>query len=343
MDKILINGSRSYLPIDGMNRVLAELVRSLDGIVEKDKYVLVIPSNADREFFDRVKDLKNIRIRKTFLPYFRLWSYIYMDIFGIFPGRTVINPANSNLVFGGGINILHDIIPLGFYGDRSGKYLRTIRRLLKTSDSIIVPSEAVRDDIKETLKCDGEIHVIRLGWQHYPEIQGDPEIFKEYPGIERGAYYFTISGISPHKNLRFIYEAAKRNPDRMFVIAGGMNRGYGFSYNDIENLLFLGRIDDKKAKALMMNCRAFIFPSLCEGAGLPPLEALSCGVPVLASDIKVIHEYCGDSVHYFDPYDYETDLEEVLKTKVSDPKEALSLLSWDKAAKDLKSIIDSRR
>ena len=71
------------------------------------------------------------------------------------------------------------------------------------------------------------------------------------------------------------------------------------------------------------------------------MEALSCGVPVLAADIKPVHEFCGDSVHYFDPYDYDTDLEELLRTRVSDPKEALGRLSWDRDAQDLKDIIES--
>ena len=341
MKRVLINGDRAYLPVDGMNRCLSEMVRSLDTLVEKDKYVLVIPSDVDREFCDRIKDLRNIRIKKTILPHFRFWTLIYIDIPGLLPGRIVVNPANRSSIFGGGINILHDIIPLRFYGERCRRYLRTIRRLFYTSDCLIVPSEFTRDDIREAKTRDYKIRVIHLGWQHYPDIQEDEGIFNEYSSIERGSYYYTVSAVSPHKNLKFIYEAARRNPNRMFIIAGAMNRGYGFEYSDLKNLLFVGRIDDKKSKALMMNCRAFIYPSLYEGAGLPPLEALSCGVSVLASDIEVIHEYCGDAVHYFDPYDYDLDLEAALNTKVSDPEEALGLLSWDRAAQELKSIIES--
>ncbi|MCR5776186.1 MAG: glycosyltransferase family 4 protein [Lachnospiraceae bacterium] len=340
MNRILINGERSYLPIDGMNRYLIEMVRSLDSIVKNDRYVLVIPSNVDREFYDGIKDLKNIQIKKTILPYFRFWTFLYIDIAELFSHRIVINIANRNSVFGGGINVLHDIIPLKFYSDRNRKYLKRLNRLTNTSDCLIVTSGFTSDDIKNTMNCKCKIQIIHLGWQHYQEIQEDQKIFNEYPCIKRGSYYFTISSISPHKNLKFIYEVAKRNPDTMFVIVGAMNRGYGFEYNDLENLLLLGRIRDKKSKALMMNCRAFIFPSLYEGAGLPPLEALSCKVPVLAADIEVLHEYCGDSVHYFDPYDYDIDLEEVLKTKVAKPEEALGILSWNKAAKELKDIVE---
>jgi len=342
MRRILINADRSYLPIDGMNRCLAELVRSLDRAEKKDKYILVLPSNVDGEFYDRIKDLKTIEIKKTVLPYFRLWTLLYIDLPGILPHTLVINPANRNSFFGGGINILHDIIPFRFYGDRGRKYLKRIRRLLCTSDCLIVPSEFTRDDIRENMDCSCDMKILPLGWQHYADIEEDRTIFNEYPRLKRGSYYFTLSTISPHKNLRFIYEEAGRYPDRMFVIAGDMNRGYGFAYREPDNLLLVGRIDDKKAKALMKGCRAFIFPSLYEGAGLPPLEALSCGVPVLASDIGAVREYCGDSVHYFDPYDYDTDLDEVMEGRVSDPGEALGPLSWDKAALKLRDIIEGR-
>lgn len=340
MKRILINADRSYLHVDGMNRTLIELVRSLDAVEKKDKYVLVIPSDVDGEFYGRIKDLKSIEIKKTLMPHFKFWTFLYIDLAGLLPHRLVLNPANRNSVFGGGINILHDIIPVRFYGERNRRYQRRLKRLLSASDCLIVPSKAVYDDIKDMMKHDRMVRIVHLGWQHYPSIQEDQEIFEEYPRVERGSYYFTLSSVSPHKNLRFIYEAAKRNPDRMFVIAGAMNRGYGFDQKCPENLVFVGRVSDRKAKALMMNCRAFIFPSLYEGAGLPPLEALSCGVPVLASNIKVIHEYCGGSVHYFDPYNYNINLEDVSGTKVSAPEEALSRLSWDRAAKEVKSIIE---
>ena len=341
MRRILINGARTFLQIDGMNRVLLETVRSLDKIVAKGSYTLVIPSNVDEECYERIKDLKNIRIRKTILPHFGLWSLLFVDIAGMLSHRIVISFHNRNSIFGGGINVLHDIIPVGFYKDQDRRYLRRIERLLNTSDCVIVPSRSTYEDIERTMNHRCRMQIIHHGWQHYTDIREDDGIFDEYPCIEKGAYYFTVSAISPHKNLRFLYEAAIRNPDQMFVVAGAMNRGYGFAYSELKNLMFVGRIRDEKVKALMMHCKAFIYPSLYEGAGLPPLEALSCKVPVLVSDIEVLHEYCADSVHYFDPYDHDLNIEDILKTDVADPGKALDLLSWDKAARELKSIVES--
>ena len=339
MHKILINGDRAYLPIDGMNRVLLEMTKSLDAIVEKDSYILVIPSNVNAEFCDSIQELRNIRIKKTIFPYFRFWTLSFVDIAGLIQRKTVINFANRNSVFGGGFNVLHDIIPLTFYEDRSKKYLRRIQRLLNKSDCLIVPSNFTGQNIKKTFNCNCKMEVMHLGWQHYPKIQEDDEIFDIFPALKNREFYYSVLSISPHKNLKFIYEMAKRNPDNLFVIAGAMNRGYGFDFRNLNNLIFTGRISDQKSKSLMVKCKAFIFPSLYEGAGLPPLEALSCGKTVLASNIAAVREYCGDAVHYFDPEDYNLDLQDIMKSRVSDSKEVLKKLSWDKAADDLINII----
>ncbi len=342
MKKICINGSRLYLRVDGMNRVLLEMVRSLDKIAEKDRYVLVIPHNVDKECYERIRDLKRIRVRRTALPYFRGWDLMFIDLLELLPQRITVNLFNRCPFFGGGINMIHDIIPIAFYGTSDGVYLRNVKRLLKRSDRVIVPSESTREDIRKAFGSKIQMEIINPGWQHYRDIREDENIFEEYPAIRRGEYYFSLSSISPHKNFGFIIEAAKRDSDRLFLLAGAMNRGLGSECVPPDNVMFLGRISEGRAKALMMNCRAFIFPSFCEGAGLPPLEALSCKVSVLAADIPSIHEYCGDSVRYFDPDDHDLDIESLLHTSVAPPEDALDKLSWDAAAQNLKRIIDSK-
>lgn len=342
MKRILINGDRACLPIDGMNRVTLEVTKSLDALVANDDYEIVIPANVNTEFYDRIKDLRNIKIRKTKFQYFRFWTLLFVDVAALFGRRKIINFANRNAVFGGGINFLHDIIPLRFYKNQNKKYLRRIHRLLNTSECLIVPSCYTKKDIEKTMHCKCQIEVVHLGWQHYPQILEDDAVFGEFPQLKKGEYFYSISSISPHKNFRFIYEAAKENPESVFVITGGMNRGHGFEYKELSNLIFTGRISDQKAKALMKNCKAFIFPSLYEGAGLPPLEALSCGVPVLVSDLEVLHEYCGEAVHYFDSENYNLDLQKLLESKVSDSKDMLEKISWDKTAQELKNIIEKR-
>ncbi len=78
-------------------------------------------------------------------------------------------------------------------------------------------------------------------------------------------------------------------------------------------MIFTGKVEDDEIKALYMNAIAFVFPSLYEGFGIPPLEAMECGCPVAVSDIDVLHEVCGDAALYFDPHStYE--IEQALHT-----------------------------
>ena len=110
-----------------------------------------------------------------------------------------------------------------------------------------------------------------------------------------------------------------------------------------ENVYMLGYITDEDACSLMKNCRAFIFPSLYEGFGLPPLEALALGADVIASNTTSLPEVLGRSVHYIDPNDYNVSLDKLLTETIDSPNEALSRFSWKKSSERLLGIIKEYR
>ena len=70
-----------------------------------------------------------------------------------------------------------------------------------------------------------------------------------------------------------------------------------------DQLVFTGRLDDRNVVGLLKQASALLFPSLYEGFGIPPLEAMVVGCPVIASDSPAVREACGDAVRYFDPFD----------------------------------------
>ena len=82
----------------------------------------------------------------------------------------------------------------------------------------------------------------------------------------------------------------------------------------------------------MQNCRAFLHPAVFEGFGIPPLEALSQGVPIAVARASCLPELYGDTAHYFDPYDYDVDLDALLAEPVASPEKILQKYSWDKTA-----------
>lgn len=123
--------------------------------------------------------------------------------------------------------------------------------------------------------------------------------------ISPRSYLLMVASQSPHKNFSRLLEAIKSvNSDIQFVMTGG-NFSKIFQQAGLNalpaNVKHLGYVSNQELKALYANALGFIFPSLYEGFGLPVLEAMSCGCPVLCSNAASLPEVGGDAVLYFDP------------------------------------------
>ena len=113
---------------------------------------------------------------------------------------------------------------------------------------------------------------------------------------------------------------------------------------------FTGYVDDDQLKQLYRKAKLFLFPSLYEGFGLPPLEAMACGCPVIVSKAASLPEICGDAAYYVNPYDVE-DIAKGIYTVLTDEglqKELIrkglqrvKLFSWEKSARELINIFRS--
>lgn len=92
------------------------------------------------------------------------------------------------------------------------------------------------------------------------------------------------------------------NPPFDFVVAGSVNPSiFAGTQEAAKNAKYLGYVSDEQLKGLYQNALCFVFPSRYEGFGIPPLEAMAMGCPVVVSDIAAIREVCGDAATYFDP------------------------------------------
>ena len=120
-------------------------------------------------------------------------------------------------------------------------------------------------------------------------------------------------------------------------------------FNNDPRIKFLGRVSDKELVQLYQNAKFFIFPSLYEGFGIPPLEAQACGCPVISSNAASLPEVLKESAIYFEPNDVNSiraaiefvNLDTVLTEKlVIDGYENIKRFSWDKSAQKLNEIID---
>jgi len=212
---------------------------------------------------------------------------------------------------------VHDLIPLK-YPELSPKwkyyYQYALPLLLKQSQRIICVSEHTKQDVVKTYGSNPDsIDVVYNGYDRnlfYP--QPSPEILQKY-SLDK--YFLYVGDMRFYKNLKRCLEAFDRLPqqDCKFVITGKKD---DFFYPEIERqvaklgsqkrIVFLDYVPTKDLPGLYSMAQALVFASLYEGFGLPVLEAMACGCPVITSEVTSIPEVGGNSVLYVDPYDVES-------------------------------------
>lgn len=255
---------------------------------------------------------------------------------------------------------MHDILPLR-YPEMSPRmkyhFYYTVPILLKNSQAVICPSENTKQDVITYYAIkDKPIYVISEGLNRqmfYPREKG--VVQKRY-GL--GNYLLYIGDMRPYKNLERSLEAFARlnMNDLSFVIGGKKDpRFYPRIEKRVEALslkdkvVFLDYVPEEDLPQLYSEAEVFVFPSLYEGFGLPPLEAMACGCPVVVSNAASLPEVCGDAVRYVDPYDVESiaqGIHEVLTDEMMRQNlrakglERAELFSWERAAKEHLKIFE---
>lgn len=138
-------------------------------------------------------------------------------------------------------------------------------------------------------------------------------------------YILAVSSIDPRKNFLGLLKAFQYVTDKSvkLYIIGGQNEIYSTSIaklheeNGSERIKWLGRVDDIVLKEYYLHALCFVYPSLYEGFGIPPLEAMACGTPTIVSNIPALKEVCGEASLYVNPYD-EKDIADKINLLVND-------------------------
>lgn len=152
----------------------------------------------------------------------------------------------------------------------------------------------------------GKTRILRSGIDHLDAVVPDAAVLTQN-GLMARPYLLAIGSLAPHKNLAMLIDAfvSADLPGMDLVIAGGGNPRVfqNAGLRQAPNIRFLGRVTDGELKALYGRAHAFACPSLSEGFGLTPLEAMRMGCPVIATSAGAVPEICGDGALYVDPRD----------------------------------------
>ena len=167
----------------------------------------------------------------------------------------------------------------------------------RRADAVVVNSQFVRRSVITHLGVEPErVHTIPLGLDHS----------RFAPGAEqREPFLLYPARPWPHKNHERLFEAfallRRERPELQLVLTGGGHEGRPVP----PGVVVEGLVSDDELVSLYRRAACLVFPSLYEGFGQPPLEAMACGCPVAASNIPAIAEACGDAAALFDPHDPE--------------------------------------
>jgi glycosyltransferase involved in cell wall biosynthesis len=193
-------------------------------------------------------------------------------------------------------------------------YVWVNKIVARKSKALITPTEFVKDDIAKFARINSR--KITVTYESADEILDNPEPIEE---LENEPFIMYVGRPLPHKNLyRLIASYAdlkKSNPGLKLVLAGKKDSGYKrvekwVEDREINGVIFTDFVSEGQLKWLYQKCQAYIFPSLSEGFGLPGLEAMRHGAPVVSSNATCLPELYGDAAYYFDP----TDVDDMTKT-----------------------------
>lgn len=225
-------------------------------------------------------------------------------------------------------------------------YAWLLMRVAKKSKAILTPSKFVASDIENFAHISPD--KITVTYEAADKIKEKSEPVQSLTGK---VFIMYVGRPQPHKNLPGLIDAFEllqaNHPDLHLVLAGKKDPLYQrFELDtvrrEIKNIVFTDFVSEGQLRWLYENTAAYVFPSLSEGFGLPGLEAMAHGAPVVSSNLTCLPEIYGDAAHYFDPTD-PGDIAQKIGEVIEDKKLRATLIdrgyrqaakySWQKAAK----------
>lgn len=324
MNKILINGLLLNRQFTGVQYYAENLIKALGSLNCKDcHFEIILPGsynggliNTENLEIKKQEFNNGSRVKRIAFENFKLSQYYKQNNCQLFHSPSYVLPYYWDFP---SVLTVHDIIALDFpemCQDESAFYFKLfLPRSIKNATRIIAVSNKVKNDIINRFNVPSEkIEVVYHGIaDHYSLDVTDEELYKikkRYNLPEK--YILFVGNIEPKKNLERLVQAfhiLKRNTEitHKLVIVGKKGWKYGGLIDIIQKLqiakeiLFTGYVPDKHLQGIYKMASIFAFPSLYEGFGIPPLEAMACGTPVMISDRGALPEIASGNALIVNP------------------------------------------
>lgn len=355
----------------GIGRYTQNLIRYLVKSDTENQYVLIINKDSSRLFMEEKDNLKVVKVKYSPLSLYTLfWLHrkIKKEKIDLYHSPFFLAPLWAPCPV---IITVHDLMGLKFPDFFEGRNIperllaRWFVRLfvpmaLRRASKIIAVSDITGKELVNYLSLSGKkIEVIYEGVEFSFRRGVDillPEKIKNKFRITKRIILY-VGNTRHYKNLPRLIKAfkllQKGNKSYQLVIGSGDERNMANlkkivnRLNLEQDVVFTGPLEDKDIVALMNSAELFVFPSLWEGFGLPPLEAMACGLPVVASKAGSLPEVLGDAAILVNPEseeDIANGIREVLSNKVLKDRlikkgfERAKLFTWERTAEKTRKV-----
>lgn len=297
--------------------------------------------------------------------YRRIWNAIPISYNSLFQTKSDLNIFFNYIVppkiEGKVITTIHDMTYLRYpetMDYRNLKRLKNgIQRSIKRSSHLLTVSEFSKQEIVDLLNVPAnKVSVVPCAPSLTADAMPFAQIKQKYEITH--PYILYIGTIEPRKNLIRLLNAFEKLKGRdnffyQLILAGGKGWGNEQIYQIVDNkfhdseIIFTGYVTDAEKNALYKNAELFVFPSLYEGFGIPPLEAMTLGCPVVSSNAASLPEVVGDAAELVDPMEVDSIAEGMWKVLSDDLYRAelvqkgyrqAKKFNWDDSAKKLMQI-----
>ncbi len=312
---IVVNGRFLQRPITGVERFALETLKAWDrqlaqqaqqGSPASLSFEILAPQGTPRP-----DALPHFQFRTVGSHQGHLWEQL--DLARHSRGRPLLNLCNTAPVLKQWQwVVIHDAAvfsaPMAFSRSFRAVYKAMHQALGWGRSRILTVSQFSKQDLMRCLGLPADrIQVIPESAEHVLRVEPDTSILDTQQLRER-PYVLAVSSMAAHKNFKLVMDALTQlsNPPFDVVIAGGAGNARVFGdagHIQSTQIKWVGYVSDAQLRALYEHAMFFVFPSVYEGFGIPPLEAMQCGCPVLASQAASIPEVCADAALYFDPSD----------------------------------------